>query len=328
MLVVINHTSFFHIPFNREPGLNAYILLHVSILIKVAVPLFFMITGALLLPKTESFSALFRKRIFRFACVIVVFQIIQHLYACFETGSSFCMSSFTYDVIKGKSAAPATWFLYTYLAVLLLLPLLRTLAKNMSNQHFLYLFALHLLTTSFFPINTALQDWLVLSNFHNGQNVFIYIFAGYFIETRLPHIPVSRRVYMMLIPASLCSVLLGAYMCEWGREIQQLDHYTQAIPCFQGCIFIPCITFFLAAKRYDNIWSGNRYIQKALTILGGGVFSLMLIENILRDNAFEACSELINSKVISGILALTFVYVVGFALGIFLKKLPVIKKFV
>lgn len=46
-----------------------------SIFCKIAVPLFFMISGALLLPKQESFKQLFSKRILRMTIVLVLISV-------------------------------------------------------------------------------------------------------------------------------------------------------------------------------------------------------------------------------------------------------------
>ena len=297
-------------------------------MVKVAVPLFFMITGALLLPKVETLSVLFRKRIFRFVFVILAFQIIQHAYGHFSSREAFSYSDFLYDVLIGKSAALATWFLYAYLAVLLLLPLLRILAQNMSTQHFVYLFALHLFLTSFIPLNNTLQNWLVLSNYINGQNVFVYLFAGYFIENRLPHIRVNKSHFGVLIVGSFFSVLLGAALCEFARRFSHLDSYNQWIPCFQGCVFIPCLTIFLIAQRLNPTFSRHQFFCRIVSTLAGAVFSLMLVENILRRFASGVCKQLVDSEAIAGVLALATVYLIGFSLGILLKKLPIIGKYV
>ena len=76
-LVVFNHTG------NRGYTLFNYMsssflyfsYMAFSVFCKIAVPVFFMISGALLLPKEDSFKQLFSKRILRMALVLVFISI-------------------------------------------------------------------------------------------------------------------------------------------------------------------------------------------------------------------------------------------------------------
>lgn len=329
ILVIFNHTAEFHIPFNRDASLYTYAFLHFSILDKIAVPLFFMITGALLLPKEESFSVIFKKRVLRICIVIFIFQLIQHAYSSIALGFHFTISTFLLDCIEGNgSSAMTTWFLYAYLSVLLMLPILRILAKNMSTKHFVYLFALHLLFSSFSPIHNGIERWLILSNNYNQQYVFIYLFAGYYIENRLRDDFVTKKRFVFLAASSILSVFVGAAMCEFGRHIMHHSHYVQDVPCFQGCVFMLALTTFLAAKHFIPICFKSKRVNALLQMLGGAVFTVMLTENIFRITASRLCYHCTSSHLASFVMTLCFVMVAGFALGIILKQLPVVKKII
>ena len=81
-LVMFTHTS--------TAGFSLYLLrpesfffpfyIAVPFWVKTAVPIFFMISGALLLKKEEPISVIFKKRIWRFAQIIFLFSLINYLY--------------------------------------------------------------------------------------------------------------------------------------------------------------------------------------------------------------------------------------------------------
>lgn len=61
----------------------------IATLAATAVPIFFMISGALLLPKKESLKELFQKRILRMVLVLLVFSGIQYVLLLLEERAAF-----------------------------------------------------------------------------------------------------------------------------------------------------------------------------------------------------------------------------------------------
>ena len=80
-LVMFTHsaTSGFslYIPMQHSRWFPLYIL--VPFWVKISVPIFFMISGALLLGKDEPISVVFKKRIWRFSQVLVTFSFISYV---------------------------------------------------------------------------------------------------------------------------------------------------------------------------------------------------------------------------------------------------------
>lgn len=213
------------------------------------------------------------------------------------------------------------------MAVMLLLPLLRVMARNMSDKLFLYLFALHLVFSAFSPFSSGPQRWLVLSNFYEGQYVFIYLFAGYFVEHRLSVACITRHRLMCLCAMSVASVMLGALMCEIGRRMGHYSCYYFELPCFQGCVFIPCITIYLLVKKIFCKCLQKTCITHIVCSMGGAVFTIMLTENMWRDAVGTVMSHVSQSPVIVALLSLPFVYIFGFLSGMLMKRIPVVNRY-
>ena len=75
LLVMYNHSAPF-MSFATQHGVQYAVSFFRSLVCKAAVPLFYMVSGALLLGKNESFGELARKRILRIVAVIVIFSLL------------------------------------------------------------------------------------------------------------------------------------------------------------------------------------------------------------------------------------------------------------
>lgn len=324
-LVLFNHTGAFYVPFIASPlsGVKGFFCLFVSIADKVAVPLFFMVSGALLLHKEESISKILSKRVFRYVLLIVIFQVLQHIYSYCVLNKDVTWHSFIIDCVHGQCDNPAVWFLYAYLAFILLLPFLRAMVKQMKNEHFLYLFALQLLTWAFVPFSgTGLSQWLPLCN-----PVFLYILAGYYSEHRVDVSHIHRKHLILLAFVSVMCILLSMAMCHLGRVLSGELLLTPRRMCFQGCTLIPCITIFLCAKKILSRPLSLRVTQ-IICMLGGATFTIMLCENVLRRVAGKVIHLCMSTGYLADILTVLLALAIGFPIGIALKQIPGIRKIV
>lgn len=153
-LVIFNHTGtkgfMLYSIATKSPLYPFYMFL--SVACKPAVPLYWMVSGALLLPKEESISRVYRHRVLRMVIVLVLFSAIHYgwriLYGQVE---SFDIKYY-FTVLYTSYFATAYWFIYSYISMLMMLPLLRKMVKAMSRQHFVYLFIIIVAMSGVIPI--------------------------------------------------------------------------------------------------------------------------------------------------------------------------------
>ena len=119
-----------------------------SILCKVAVPIFFMISGALLLNRNETLKELFLKRILRMIIILVVTSVPYYVWLHSDEGMN--ISSFL-SYIYSESATTALWYLYSYIGLLLMLPFLRKMVMNLSEKEYIYLFVGNIIFVGILP---------------------------------------------------------------------------------------------------------------------------------------------------------------------------------
>ena len=122
-LVIVNHTNS-DVFLSMAPSLTWFASLTYFFLCKMAVPLFVMISGALLLKKEEDYKTFFVKRILKVGIVILLFSFVYYVIDVLKTGDAFSMMSFGAHIYK-DAITNAYWYLYLYLGLLIMLPLLQ-----------------------------------------------------------------------------------------------------------------------------------------------------------------------------------------------------------
>lgn len=123
ILVLSTHQGTYNY-FLRSEGVLKVLYLLLSILCKCGPPLFFMISGALLLGKEETYFEIFKKRILRFAIVMIIA-------ALWISRNNLNITNFLINLFGNLN-----WYLYAYLAFLIMLPFLRAMVMNMKEADF------------------------------------------------------------------------------------------------------------------------------------------------------------------------------------------------
>ena len=355
-LVILNHGAFL-MPTAGHGILGSLVIFSFDQLIKTAVPIFFMISGALLLPREESYSQLFRKRIPRFLGVIIYFWTLQWSADIISGGSfpspdQFLQSLYSLTPLSVRAGAHVSWFLYAYLAMLLLLPLLRRLAHSMRDRDYLYLFGLQLVIAALLPtfvcllvgseMSSRLCEYLPFTRpdyvpFGAGFCA-VFMLLGYFLEHRLrtgiqaaytgggeggyPHL--MRNLVLL----SLVCLLSGTAMMMYCRGCQpdgRLSPTTFFLTCY---IPLPCATLYLLARTFFTRVSVPPFLRKFLQLAAGGVLTVMLTENLFR-MAFAPVASALRPALgflLSSMLTCILILCCGLLLGILLKKLPFLRR--
>lgn len=341
-LVVFNHTPAFHFPFfTFEEHIGTKLMRIISAFDKVAVPLFLMISGALLLPKHETISTLLKKRVCRFVIVLLLFQVMQAVYysvACGENGigirsflSDCYWGSIEKGFVLGWAGAGTVWYFYVYIGVLLMLPFLRNMVKGMETVHFHYLFAIQMvffvLCPALFVMITGVspEDFALIKYLPLCSNIFIYVFAGYYAEHVVKVETLRKKHFIWLVTAAAMFIILASMMPEWTQIRMFGSRVKQYVPGVWPYLVVPCITLYLIVKKFVTSFSLSGRVTSVLQSLGGAVFTVMLVENILRQQlgTFFSAYE---TTYLPSILVSCLVCVIGLLLGVICKKIPVLRK--
>lgn len=308
--------------------LSYWLSLVLACFAQVSVPLFFLISGAVLLHKEESIKTVLVHRVSRILGVILVFGFIQYAYFYFlnpEIGFNF----FVYlKTVYSTPMITQYWYLYTYFAFLLILPFIRLLATSMKNEHFLYLLGLYFLFEGVLPIVEYLWgNGRIAVSIPLFESALFFPLMGYFLEHRSGEFFLPKKALLYSNLAGLVAVFINTVVaCMAHRQRGSAETLMGMTTVIALVLFINARVLCKKIMDTENVFS--RRFRKFLDFTGSGIFMVYLLEPPLRDSFrfiyvalqpflgwFPACILWIGACIACGVL-----------LYHILKKLPVFRR--
>lgn len=304
----------------------------IATLAATAVPIFFMISGALLLPKKESLKELFQKRILRMVLVLLVFSGIQYVLLLLEERAAFSEKAVVQAVLQ-EGMIPSYWFLYAYISYLLLLPILRKVAEVMSKQDYFYLFALLLLVEGFLPMVLNLAgiggtNYFFSIPFLNP--IIIYPLLGYYLEQYMKESYYNKKTNIIVGLCMAVVVLFFIAMTQWrGLPYEEFTTYDKGLyTCSFTMLLDVGIYYFV--KYFDLRKQHSMKYDQMLHSMGESVFGIYLIEQPIREHLSFICDGL--SSVIGRfpacIIWVICIFIVAYSIVAILRRIPVVRKLI
>lgn len=280
--VIYNHTgSYGYSHYLSEYGLLRWIDLFLSCLCKISVPLFLMISGAILLGKEEPISALFYKRVSRILELILVVCIAQYLYWGTLRSYEFSITHFLEKALFSYEIC--TYYLWLYLGLLLTLPALRLIAKRRDVICYLCILALVFMVIIPLMVYKLNLGAFVMNDYTPiFCSIYIYPLIGYYINT-LSEEHFSRKNLIILAVAAILAILLSMAI----KQEYALEYHTE-FTSFEGvlggvaAIFVFYALKFMFRKIAFPIWVKNAILIIAPTSLGVFLLSSILMWKIIK----------------------------------------------
>ncbi len=178
---------------------------------RACVPLFFMLSGYLLLPRSESLSALYTKRMPKLLIPLVVWSMIYLDWYCGNHPNT-CTPGFIWNLLLVQGAYYHLWFLYSLISIYLILPVLRLMIRPDTDKRILwYLVVLWLI---FQPLlTTANKFWNFNINIRAplATSFVCYFILGYLLgEITLSRSRVILSAVIWVI--GTLSTAIGTYL--------------------------------------------------------------------------------------------------------------------
>lgn len=323
--VLFNHSAVFYHYMDLNPCSFSYILsVSASAFCKLAVPLFYMISGALLIPKKESIKDLYQKRIFKLVLVIGIFSSVQYIYQRMH-GIDTSIGEFIKILYKSQITS-SYWFLYGYLAVLISLPFLRKWAQNMDMQEFIYLFILKILFSAIFPIfEIRFSSHINLSMAMLADNLFFMV-LGYFLANRLKDEMLTRKRMWLLTLACLISLLISGFAVYMEYQVngEFTENYLSCLTCITAA-WVFCLVRFLLSGR-----TIMPKLTSIITYIGSCTYVIYLVGNLITDNVLFIQDWLLSHMWIGiGVILYTLIrMLIGIGIASILKLIPGLNRLV
>lgn len=284
-----------------------------------AVPVFFMISGALLLnPKKEITYKKALEYVGRMLFVLVTFG---YAFAFVETAygnHSITIETFYWAALSVlcKSSWGHLWFIYDMLGIYLLLPLFKSFINGASKRDVSLLVVILGVFGTLVPtingglyMNIAIPTWF-------GSSVFYFV-LGYYLHTYIEFSPVWAIVAIaaVLIEARI----VGYYILVIGEYASWAHQPSSAF------VALYAAGIFLCAKKYLN----REIKNKLLLTIASASFCIYIIHPVFTNLLYRAF-DWINVGLPPVVFELTtyvLVFVPSLICAVLIKKLPVFKKF-
>lgn len=237
-MIVLMHTP------HPKAGNPGALLVPLSFITAAGIGLFFMVSGALLLPlKTDTFS--FLKK--RFGKIVgpLLFWTLFYLGVSIITGEKV-VSSLPHALASipfSKQGHGVLWFLYTLAGLYLLAPIISPFLEKASRRELSFYLILWSIALCF-PILANVVD------VDSGPTGMLYYFSGYvgyfilgyYLHTYKPQIPFYMIPLMVVIPI-ICLLLAKMFYDKDGI----LSDYFWYLSIF---VAMMCVAWFDGVKRF------------------------------------------------------------------------------
>lgn len=332
ILVAFNHTEndgFFLFSQLQAP-LPFALTLMMSILCKIDIPLFFMCSGALLLNREESLGTLLKHRVLRIIAVLALYSLVGYLYLIHWDISAFDWHYFL-TTLYGAEIFPINWFLYAYLAMLLMLPLLRKMAKALTNREMLYLIGLQLLFGAVIPAieyvlgRNRVQIHLEIPLL--TQSIF-YALLGYFAQNMVSDAQLTKKNLWIGVGASLLCVGAAMVLTVYKGGVDGFYTENQSQLFHERWIAIPSLTIYLLVRKAAAHLSEEGRFARIINHISGLTFGIYLLHIFglwAMTPAFEAMKPVIGTFPAMLVWLMLALVSSGLATEI-LKRLPLLRK--
>lgn len=293
---------------------------------RVAVPLFFMISGYLLLPRSEGLKVFYSKRMTKLLIPLIVWSLLYLGWYCGGHPKT-CTPSLVLDLLLPPGAYYHLWFLYSLLSIYLVLPVLRLMIRPETDKQILwYLIVLWLI---FQPVSTTVNKfWNVDIRFSAPLTTgFVCFFVlGYL----LGEIPLSRaRIIvsaLMWVIGNLITII-GTYLLT--HEAGQFDGFfydfvSPNVILASGASFL--LLRWLSDKRPFAAPSTLAITRSLAT----GAFGVYLIHVMVMEVLRYALhvDTFMGNAIWSILFVSTIVFIVSFLIVSTIQKIPILRHIV
>ncbi len=333
-LVIVNHTN--SLVFKNVTPENGtwWISILWYYLSKIAVPMFVMVSGACLLSRQDTYRKAF-SRFFRILIALVLFSYGYYLVALIQTGwswsTAFNIPAFIASIWQNR-ITDSYWYLYFYLGLMVMLPILQRLASAMKKRDIEYFIGVSFLTFAVWPLVTHYIPALTLPDYYDVSLFGVFIglfFAGYYLHTYIKKgggKALNLFIIVVTLAASLALTVIEYARVDTGAKYWFMDERT-APSIF---VILCAMAVMLLAKQLFAIHTPlSPQSIKRWAVVGGCAFGIYLLQDLIiaqtRYRLFMPLQQLINPW-LAALVWEALVFSLAYILVWLLKKIPLLRR--
>ena len=308
-MIVLMHSP------HPDAGNPGVLLVPLSFITAAGIGLFFMVSGALLLPVKTDTTSFLKKR---FGKIVgpLLFWTLFYLGLSVISGEK-PVSSLPHALTSipfSKQGHGVLWFLYTLAGLYLLSPIISPFLEKASRRElslYLILWAIALC----FPIFANVVD------VDSGPTGMLYYFSGYvgyfllgyYLHTYKPQIPFYMTLFMLVVPV-ICLLLAKMFYDKDGI----LSDYFWYLSIF---VAMMCVAWFDGVKRFVSkckLGEGGSHILQKLSDCCFGIYlvHIFIMRYILWDidwivHGFGGVGQIFITWVLTFLLSFAVTYLIS-----------------
>jgi surface polysaccharide O-acyltransferase-like enzyme len=263
-----------------------------SALATASVPLFFMISGALLLasPQTASVGYTLKRRVTRVLIPFLVWSLIAvayYLFVSWRYGGAADWNA-AIDRLKhlpGRPVAIHLWFMYALIPLYILSPFMKKMVDSLDRNLVIYLLSIWVFFSAVLPLVAAFlpesyRPMLLLDTRYNLSVMAGY--AGYFVAGYYLmqwRRPVSKLLLGLIVIVDVVCITLGTW---WKTNVT--GEYSEVFKTYSG-LFVVVLSsaLFLLCKELLRGRRLRRPSAAVVAFLAPLAFGVYLVHNLLVD---------------------------------------------
>ena len=340
--VIFNHTGrngFFLFSAYENHDIWYWIYLFISVFCKFSVPLFFMISGALMLDKeTESYLNLWGRKILKILALLFIWSIPHYLIFVYNGDAEFDFITFItrFAVTNWNSSL---WYLYAYIPFLMSVPLLQRIAKALSNKEYLYLISLAVGFLSLLPVGQYLI-WRGHYEFNNYfrlewvcSNILLYPLIGFFFRHRISDLLDKKKIILLWI-LNIIAIFVSCYLTNHRASLTGELSEAKSQMFHNTFVLVNCTSIFVTCQYFVRHVHIAPWIQRVIVSLGGCTFGVYLLHMFIHRFFGEIglIKWIYNIFKVTPMLSIWLycacVFAVGYLFTLLLKRIPVVRKII
>lgn len=225
---------------------------------RISVPLFFMVTGALLLPRETSISSIVSK-IWRIAIPLFAWSVLYLLWFKY-TGTN--LDAWIPRILKSP-VVPHFWYLYALIGAYLFLPVMTGFFQANSLKTLLFVMAAWFIGATIAP-----TVFFITKEEYLGINWgFLSLYAGYFVLGAIFYKKIKFQKSPLLVSTLVwlaCTLATAGF--TWLRSVQLAQPNETFYAYTSPFVALGAVAAFVALREMGRTLLGANHL--ALTLLG------------------------------------------------------------
>lgn len=293
MMVVLMHAPY------PQSGMSGIFVVPISLATAPCIGLFFMVSGALLLPTKENGVSFVKKRLAKVACPIVIWTLVAIILRFFINGEQ----SFT-ELLISLASIPfhveghgVMWFMYVLVGMYLIAPIISPWLERVGKRDLQFYLGIWAVAMSY-PI---LKLFLRVDETETGVLYYFSGYIGYFLLGYYLHKYGSGKTTAALAYLPIPFVLLG--ICKYLEY--EVDFYS-TFWYLSILIALMCWSWFSIIKNAkERVASFNSKVLSAITHFSNYSFGIYLMHIFVMRNGIWPLFDKLSIKGM-GSLVLSF----------------------